>query len=121
MAQFNDTGYGTLTLSGTVPIYRRVTAAGALANATTQHIGVSTQAGVSGNHIGIALANKQGSFKLTMVTDVTVGAKVFTAADGKGSKTQAQNAFLCGIALEAAGADNDVIEVMALVGDSLGA
>jgi hypothetical protein len=121
MAQFNDTGYGTVTLSGTVPIYRRVTAAGAVANATTQHIGVSLQAGISGNLIGIAYANKQGTFKLTMGTDITVGSKVFTAADGKGSKTQAQNSFLCGIALEAAGADGDVIEVMALVGDSPGA
>lgn len=120
MAQYNDTGYGTITLSATVSQFARVTAAGAAASATQQDVGTAQVGGVSGDDVAIAYANKQGTTKMIAATDVSVGAKVFTAASGKVSKTQATGSFLAGIAMEAAAADGNIIEVQRVVGDSAG-
>jgi hypothetical protein len=120
MATFNDTGYGTVTLSATIPQYARVTAAGALAGLAVQHVGFTQQYGVSGDTVGYAFANKQGTTKAIAVTDVAVGAKVYTAANGKVSKTYAATSFLAGIALEAAATDGDIIEIMPVIGEVAG-
>lgn len=120
MAQFNDTGYGTVTLSATVPQFGRVTAAGALAGATDQDIGVTMQAGVSGDVVSVAYVNKQGTHKAIAASSITLGAKVHTAASGKVNDTQATGSFLRGLAMEAANADGDIIEVLPLTGDTAG-
>jgi hypothetical protein len=120
MAVFNDTGYGTVTLGATVPQYARVTAAGALAGLADQHVGFTQQYGVSGNVVGMALISKQGTTKAIAATDVAVGAKVYTAANGKVSKTYADTSFLAGIAMEAAGADGDIIEIIPVTGEVAG-
>lgn len=120
MSQFNDTGYGTVTLSATVAKYQRVTIAGAVAGATDQDIGVAREAGVSGDVIGIAFANKQGTHKAIAAGAIAAGAKVYGAADGEINDVQATGSFLRGVAMEAAGADQDVIEIMPLVGDTAG-
>ena len=121
MSQFNDTGYGTVTLTGTVAQYARVTAAGATAGATDQDIGVAMVDGVSGDVIAVAYVSKQGTHKAIAASAITRGAKVHTAASGKVNDTQATGSFLRGIAMEAAGADGDVIEVLPCVGDTAGA
>jgi hypothetical protein len=120
MSQYNDTGYGTILLSATIPQHARVTAAGALANATTQHVGTARVAGVSGDTVGLVYANKQGTTKMIAGAAITAGVKVYTAANGKVSSTQATGAFLCGIAMEAASADGNIIEVQQIVGDTAG-
>lgn len=120
MAQFNDTGYGTITLSGTVAQFARVTAAGATATATQQDVGTAQVDGVSGDVVAVAYANKQGTTKMIAAGAVSLGAKVFSAASGKVSATQATGSFLQGLAMEAAAADGNVIEVQRVVGDTAG-
>lgn len=120
MAQFNDTGYGTVTLSATVPQFGRVTAAGALAGATDQDIGVTMQYGVSGDVVAVAYVSKQGTHKAIAASAITAGSKVHGAASGKVNDTQATGSFLRGIAMEAAAADGDIIEILPLVGDTAG-
>lgn len=112
MAQFNDTGYGTVTLSATVAQYLRVTPAGAVAVLATPPFATAVQAGVSGQNVGIAFANKQGSAKMVASKSIAVGVKVYSVAAGKVSDTFGTGAFCEGIALEAAGADGDIIEVL---------
>ena len=121
MSQFNDTGYGTVTLTEAVNKYQRVNAAGELCSATELGVGVALQTGAIGDTIGVAWLNKQGSYMARAAGAIAVGAVVYTAADGEVNDVQATNALQLGIALSAATADQDVIEVLAVVGDNLGA
>ncbi len=120
MSQFNDTNYGTVTLSATVPMFGRVTAAGALAGATDQDVGVTMRAGVSGDKVAVAWVNKCGTHKAIAASSATVGSKMYTAASGKVNDVQATGAFLRGVLLEAASADGDIVEILPLVGDTAG-
>ena len=120
MSQFNDTGFGTVVLSATVPMFARVTAAGALAGATDQDVGVTLKAGVSGDTVGVAYLSKSGTHKAIIASSATKGAKVYTAASGKVNDVQATGAFLRGILLEAASADGDIVEILPVVGDTAG-
>lgn len=120
MASYNDTGYATVTLTGTVAQFARVTAAGATAGATDQDIGVAMRAGVSGDVIEVALFSKQGTHKAIAASALTLGAKVYGAASGKINDTQATGSFLRGVAMQAAGADGDIIEIQPCVGDTAG-
>jgi len=120
MSQFNDTNYGTVTLSATVPMFGRVTAAGALAGATDQDVGVAMKAGVSGDKVAVAWINKCGTHKAIAASSATVGSKMYTAASGKVNDVQATGAFLRGLLLEAASADGDIVEILPLVGDTAG-
>lgn len=112
MAQFNDTGYGTVTLSATVAQHLRVTPAGGVAVLTTPPFGTVIQAGGSGDVIGVAYANKEGSAKMVASKSISVGAKVYTTAGGKVTDTFAATGFIEGIALEEALNDGDIIEVL---------
>lgn len=120
MSQYNDAGYGTISLTGTVPQYARVTAAGVVAAANVQDVGTARVAGVDGDTIGLVYANKQGTTEMIASKAITKGAKVYGAASGKVSDTQATGAFLRGIAMSAAAADGDIIEVQQIIGDSAG-
>jgi hypothetical protein len=121
MATYNDTGYGTVTLAADTGEFIRVTAAGAIASATQQDIGLTTRRGDSATSVSVAFANKTGTSKATAAGAISLGAKVYTAASGKVSATQATGSFLRGIAMSAASSANDVIEILNVVGDSAGA
>jgi len=112
MAKFNDTGYGTVTLSATVAQHLRVTPAGAVGVLTTPPFATALQAGISGDHVGVAFANKQGSAKMVASKAISAGVKVYSTAAGKVTDTFASTGFCEGIALEAALNDGDVIEVL---------
>ncbi len=120
MAQYEDSGYGSVTLAATIAKALRVTVAGALAGLTDQDFGTTMAYGVSGDVVGVSFVNKQGTQKATANGSISAGAKVYTAASGKVSSTQGTGAFLRGIAMEAATADGDIIEIMPLVGDTAG-
>lgn len=111
MSQFIDTGYGTVTLTGTVSQYARVTNAGAAAGALEQELGVAMVSGVSGDVISVALPTKEGTRLMTAAAAISAGANVYGAASGKVSSVA--NGNFKGIAREAASADGDVIEVLA--------
>lgn len=108
MSQYNDTGYGTITLTGTVGQYKLVTGAGVVATAALPAVGVAMVDGVSGDVISYAYLNKQGTVKLIAVDAIAANAACYQAAAGKVS---AAGSIFVGYAKEASGADNDVIEV----------
>lgn len=112
MSQFIDTGYGTVALIGTVAQYARVTNAGAAAGALEVDIGVVMVDGVSGDVVSVALPTKEGTRLMIAAAAITAGAYVYGAASGK--VTSVANGNLKGIAREAASADGDIIEVVAL-------
>jgi hypothetical protein len=121
MSQFNDTGYGTVTLSATVAQHLRVTPAGAVGVLTTPPFGTARVAGVSGDTVGVVYANKQGTAKMVASKSIAAGVKVYSTAAGKVTDTFASTGFIEGIALEAAGADGDIIEVLRVPSSFTGA
>ena len=77
----------------------------------TRPIGVAqTEAFAAGDVIDVKLLNASGTQKMIASTALTAGDPCFTAADGEIGDT-ASTARLVGIALEDAGADQDVIMV----------
>lgn len=109
MSQFKDTGYGSVTLSGTVSQYELVTAAGARAGATGEYLGVALKNGVSGETIGVALRNKQGTMKVKAAAAFAANAVLYLAANGT---VDDSGTVVIGTALEAAGAAGDIIEML---------
>lgn len=101
----------TLTLSATVAAFVAVTAAGAAAAATEQAIGVTLDGGVSGDRVRVALLNGSGTITMTAGAACTANAAVYGAASGKITGTSGGGALQRGVALEAATADGDRIEV----------
>lgn len=117
MSQYNDTGYKSVTLTETVGQYLRTNAAGELCGITERGIGYSTVDGASGETVSVALHSKPGTVKVVAAAAISLDAIVYSAASGKVS-VSASTAFPLGIALEAATADGDVIEILPLVGET---
>lgn len=117
MAQYNDTGYGTIALTGTVAQFARVTAAGVQATASQKDVGTAQVAGVSGDVIAIAYANKQGTTKMIASEAITAGNACYATTDGE---VAADGSLFIGIAVNAATTDQDIIEVQRGAGGSSG-
>lgn len=64
------------------------------------------------DEVAVRLVTAQGTVKMVANGAVTLGADVFSAASGKVSATQGATSFRIGVALEAATADGDFIEVL---------
>lgn len=111
MSQFNDAGYGTIVLTAAVTQYQRLTAAGAVGVLATPPFATARQAGAIGDTIGIVFANKQGTAKFVASKAITKGSKVYSTTVGKVTDTFATGGFCHGVAVTAAAADGDVIEV----------
>jgi len=71
-----------------------------------------------GARITLHLNSKAGTQKAVAAAAITVGSKVYTAANGKVSSTAATGSFLRGIALQSASGDNSVLEILPLIGDT---
>lgn len=84
------------------------------ATATNVVAGFSDLGAPADDSVGVILANSPGTVELTAAEAIAIGAKVFAGAAGKvQNKPVAAGTYrLIGIALEAAGADGDIIEVM---------
>lgn len=83
-----------------------------LASATQREIGITTrriEADVAGD---VLLRTANGTVPMIAAGAIAAGAVVYTAASGKINDVQATGAFRVGIALEAATADGDVIEIL---------
>ncbi len=118
MSQFNDTGYATVTLTEAVAQYLRTDASGTLCGITERGIGYNTRSpGAIGDVVPVALHSKAGPVKVIAAAAIAKDAIVYSAASGKVS-VSASTAYPLGIAMEAAGADGDVIEIMPLVGET---
>lgn len=121
MSQFFDVGYKSFEADGTIGIYERVKldSDGKVTQAglADRCIGVACKAAVAGDVIAVALYAKAGTMKMVAVEALAAGAVVYGEAAGKVQDTAAATAYPIGIALEAATADGDVIEVMPAVGN----
>jgi hypothetical protein len=116
MSQYVDTNTKAFTAAGTIPIYARVvlgsggtiTAAGL----TDKEIGTATRAAVSGDVIAVKLRSGSGTHKMIAKEALAIGATLYTEAGGKVQDTAEATGFQVGTALEAATAENDIIEVL---------
>jgi len=112
MSQFVETNLKGLPAGGALGQYLRVTGATALsaAGASTVELGTLENATFAAGDLGqVRLRTANGTAKMVALTAITAGAPVFAAAGGKVAAT---GTVFVGTALEAAGADNDVIEVL---------
>lgn len=121
MSQFNDSGCFTATADAAVGLYERVKmdSDGKVTQAglADRCIGVAmTEAFASGDVINVALYSKAGTLKMIAVEALAAGAVVYSEAAGKVQDTAAVTSYPIGIALEAAAADGDVIEVAPCAG-----
>ena len=117
MGQFNDTGYGTVTLTEEAPKNTRVTRAGAVAGLTDQDVGITTQFGKAGDVVTVSSINKQGTQKAKCDGDVEIDDRVYTADDGKISANPAAGSYFRGIAMQS-GVDEEVIEIIPALAES---
>ena len=100
----------TFALTGTVAAYRFVTPAGAQAGANENTLGVATMAGVSGDKIGVDVI---GTTIVEAGAAISAGATLEADASGC-AITWATSGGKIGIALEAASAAGQYIEVLLL-------
>lgn len=93
----------------------------AVAGATDQDIGVTeNETFAAGETVAVRLLSAAGTHKAVAAGAIAANAKVHGAADGEVNDTQATGSFLRGIAVTAATADQDVIEIIPCVGDTAG-
>jgi hypothetical protein len=71
-----------------------------------------TPAFAAGDNVTVKLRTAAGTHKMVAIEALSVGATLYTEAAGKVQDTAAATSFQVGTALEAAGADGDVIEVL---------
>ena len=117
MTQFNDTGYQKVTLTEAVGQNLRTDASGTLCGITERGIGYCQVDGAIGDDVAVALHSKQGTVEAVAAAAIAVDAIVYTAAAGKVS-VSASTALPLGIAITAATADGDIIEIMPMVGET---
>jgi len=85
----------------------------ALCGATESPIGVTRNAVfTAGDLVGVDLLNAEGTIKMKAGGAITAGAKVYAIANGKIDDTDPGSCIKVGVALQAATADNDIIEVL---------
>lgn len=84
------------------------------ATATDDPIGVTELAADNGENVTVRLINCPGTFEIEAAGAITQDAEVYAAADGKVQALPAVAATYrrIGIAIEAATADGDVIEIL---------
>ena len=119
MSQYVDVGYRAVILTEAVAQYLRTDATGTLCGIAERGIGVSMSSpGDIADVVNVALWSKAGTVKVIAAAAISKDAICYSAASGKVS-VSASTAYPLGIALEAAGADGDIIEMMPLVGETV--
>jgi hypothetical protein len=119
MSQIVESNCRTFVAGGAIAQHLRVAMSGGklVAAAITDGPGLEygtleNPAFADNDVVAVRLRNACGTRKMVAAGPVTLHAKVYTAASGKVSATAAATSYLRGIALEAAGADGDVFEVL---------
>lgn len=118
MSQYVETPCKGYKASAAIAQYLRVKLSSgkvAAAGIAEDWIGTAEQdAFADGDLLSVRLRSAQGTQKMVAAGAVTAGARVYAAASGKIDDTVSTE--LVGIALEAAAADGDVIEVLRIPG-----
>ncbi len=114
MSQTHDSFCVTFEAGGAISQYARVKITSgklAVAGIYDADIGVAErQAFADGDVIPVRLLNSPTQ-KVIAAGAISQGAYVYTAANGKVSATKAAGSHFRGVALEAASADGDIIEI----------
>lgn len=123
MSQYNNTGCKAFEADEAIAQWARVKLDSdgkvTVAGLTDKGIGVATrEAFAAGDIIDVALNTKPGTVKMIAVEALAAGATVYSEAAGKVQDTAQATAFQVGVAMEAATADGDIIEVMPQIGDT---
>lgn len=111
-------GARTYLAGGTVYAHRLVkTPTGAVHNtatATDDPIGIAQNDAVSGGQVAVKHLGDGGTLEMVAAGAITAGVVVYAAADGKVQALPGVNGTYrkIGIAIEAADADGDIIEVL---------
>lgn len=117
MSQMFETACRPFEAGAALSQHRRVKlSAGKLAYAGAGDVSIGTLEKPSfadGDIVAVRMRHAQGTQKMVASEAISLGAYVYGAADGK---VAASGGAIEGIALEAAGANNDVIEVLPLRG-----
>lgn len=111
MSQYVESATRADTAGGAIAQNLRVKTTGALvvATATDVELGTMEYPAVAAGAATVRLRTAQGTRKMVALVAITAGDPVYAAAGGKVAAT---GTVFCGTALEAATADNDVIEVL---------
>ena len=117
MAEMNATGHKSFTTSAAVAQWARVKleAGGTVVTAglAEKEIGVATrEAFASGDIIDVQMVSAPGTVKMIAIEALAVAAPVYTETSGKVQDTAQATSYLVGIALNAAAADGDIVEVL---------
>ncbi|MEM6260153.1 MAG: hypothetical protein AAGI37_17900 [Planctomycetota bacterium] len=118
MSQRNDSGYITFEADEAIELYSRVKldADGKITKAglTDKSIGtLQTRAALAvGDKVPVKLRSAAGTHKARVSEAVAAGALLYSESDGEVQDTAQATAFVEGTALEAATADNDIIEFL---------
>lgn len=83
-----------------------------IAGLADKDIGTAEHYAASGARLAVRLRTAPGTAKMVAKEAISVASPVYTEAGGKVQDTNEATSFLIGIAMEAATAENDVIEVL---------
>jgi len=82
-------------------------------------IGVALEPAAANGHVAVKLLNCDGTVKMIAAGAISANAKVYCKNDGKcDDDTTSSSEIAVGYALEAAGADGDIIEVLPFISQS---
>jgi len=118
MSQRDDSGFKTFEADEAIPLYSRVKLDSdgkiTMAGLADRSIGtLQTRAALAaGDLVPVKLRSAAGTHKVRAIEACAIGALLYSEAAGEVQDTAAQTAFLEGTALEAAGAENDIIEML---------
>lgn len=102
--------YGAITAHARVKLRSGYGDQVQLAGAGEAHIGIAEYAVADAEYVSIKLKNEAGTVEVVAADSFSVGATLYGAASGKVSDTSSGSAI--GVALEAATADGDIIEML---------
>lgn len=111
MSQYKEGPCGTDTAAGAIAQFLRVKTTGALAvaGAADVELGTMELPALAAGDATVRYRTAAGTCKMVASEAITAGASVYAGASGK---VAASGGLLIGTALDAATADNDVIEVL---------
>lgn len=116
MSQQFDSGYRTFTAGEAITQYDLVYLSAAntvsVNDIANQPIGVAQEAAASGALVKVKLMNAPGTFKVRAKEALSAGALLYTEDGGEVQDTAAATSFPIMRAIEAATAEDDVIEAL---------
>ena len=117
MSQYTDHNCKTFIADEAIAVHLRVKldtdGRVTVAGLTDKELGTAvTPAFAAGDPVSVRLRTASGTHKMVAIEPLAVGAVLYTETGGKVQDTAQATSFQVGVALEAATADNDVIEVL---------